>query len=108
MNVVNLSSNVYTFTAAWPDGSMQSIHLPPGLSVSVAGFENANNNVIIMESYDHCYQIVVDNVSGARLHECLSPAGVMESGFEKGTVLAVVMVCVWMIVRGLRPSLPRD
>ena len=107
MNVVNLSSNVYTFTAAWPDGSTQSVNLPASLSINVPGFIDSLGGTNA-DSYDHCYQLVVDNISGAMLHEGLSPAGVMVSGFEKGMVLAAVMVCVWMIVRGLRPNLPRD
>jgi len=107
MNVANLSSNVFTFTAVWPDGSTQSINLPAGLSVTVPGMVDALGNTNA-DSYDHCYQLVVDNVSGAVLHEGLSPAGVMVSGFSKGLLLAAVMVTVWMIVRGLRPNLPRD
>jgi hypothetical protein len=107
MNIVNLSSNAYTFTAVWPDGSTQSVTLPGGLSVNVPGCIDALG-VTNADSYDHCYQLVIDNVSGAVLHEGLSPAGVMGAGFGKGLVLAAVMVCVWMIVRGLRPSLPRD
>jgi hypothetical protein len=107
MNVVNLSSNVFTFTALWPDGSTQAVNLPSGLSIQVPGFIDSLG-VTNADSYDHCYQLVVDNVSGAVLHEGLSPAGVMLAGFGKGLLLAGIMVCVWMIIRGLRPSLPRD
>ena len=107
MNVCNVSSNVFTFTAVWPDGSAQSLSLGPGGSINVPGFVDGSG-ATNLDSYDHCYQLVVDNVSGAVLHEGLSPAGVMVSGFGKGLLLTAVMVCVWMIIRGLRPSLPRD
>ena len=107
MNIVNLSTNAFTFTAVWPDGSTQPLTLAPGLSINVPGFVDGLG-VTNADSYDHCYQLVIDSVSGAMLHEGLSPAGVMVAGFGRGLLLSAVMVTVWMIVKGLRPSLPRD
>lgn len=102
MNVENISSNTFSFTAIFPDATTQGLTLAPSQSVQVYGATVGATTY--QDSFDTNWVLVNDSTTGFQAHALITPTSEFILGFFDVAPLTAILACLWMIRRSLSTS----